>query len=135
MFALDELNNRLKNHDFGMIDNDNISPEIKSNNLKNNTIEMSASEMWTFVRHFGIIIGNLIPEGDLPWLLWIISRQILALVCSTSIQKQCSITLTNLVQEHNYSARKILKRKLTATDHHLIHYGSVMDQSSPLIFM
>ena len=45
---------------------------------------MSASEMWTF----DIIVGDLIPSDDEVWQLYLNIRQILALVTSTSIQRE-----------------------------------------------
>lgn len=60
IFTLNVPNNRLEAHDSGPIDCDNVPPQIHHEHLKNNNIKMSAAEMWTFVKHFGIIIGDLI---------------------------------------------------------------------------
>lgn len=64
IFTLAELNDRLRTHDFGMIDSRNIPPVISPERLKINNIEMSSSEMWVFVRHFGLIFGDMISEYD-----------------------------------------------------------------------
>ena len=132
-FTLNDLNNRIKLHDFGAIDADNAPPVIGADNLRNNNIKMSASEMWTFVRHFGIIVGDLIPSDDEVWQLYLNIRQILALVTSTSIQRESSAQLKNLIKEHHWLARHLLNRTLKATDHHLLHYPTVMNASGPLI--
>lgn len=132
-FVLNELNNRIRNHDFGPIDSDNIPPEISDSNLKNDNIKMSASEMWTFIRHFGLIAGDLMPEDDKIWSLYLNIRQILALITANTVDKNCHQLLKNLIREHHSLARYVLKRNLTAKDHHLIHYPTILKCSGPLI--
>lgn len=135
LFTLTMLNNRLRAHDFGLIDSDNVPPVIQHEHLKNDNIKMSASEMWTFVKHFGIIIGDLIPEDNTVWRRYLNLRQILTLVTATNIQRECSSLLKTLVAEHHWLVRSVLKRDLKPTDHHLIHYPTVMDACGPLVFM
>lgn len=133
IFTLIMLNNRLRSHDFGPIDSDNVPPEIHQEHLKNDNIKMSASEMWTFVRHFGLIVGDLVVEDDLAWRLYLNLRQILALVTATHTRREYSTLLRTLVTEHHSLARDVLERDLRPTDHHLIHYPTVMAASGPLV--
>lgn len=70
---------------------------------------MSVGEMLTFVRHFGIIIGDLIPKDDVVWRVYLNSRQILDIVSSRSLQRECKSILDNLVTEHHLLARFVLK--------------------------
>lgn len=132
-FTLATFNNRLRDHDYGPIDSDNIPPKIDKDRLQNDKIKMSASEMWTFVRHFGLIVGDLVPEDDPTWRLYLNLREILALVSSTKIQKGCTSLLRTLVAEHHKLARTELNRDLKPTDHHLVHYSTIMDASGPLV--
>lgn len=41
--------------------------------------------------------------------------------------------MKNLVAQHHYLAIHVLKRKLKATDHHLVHYPTVIETSGPPI--
>ncbi|XP_044005527.1 uncharacterized protein LOC122850442 [Aphidius gifuensis] len=132
-FTLNELNNCLKNFYYGIVDSDNVPPAIDSGALNKNKIKMSASELWTFVRYFGIIIGDLIPEDNAVWQVYLNLRQLLALVTSTTISKKHIPMLKNLVQQHNYLARNVLKRQLFNKDHHLIHYATIIDTSGPAV--
>ena len=60
-FSLDQLNSRMICHDWGLTNSGNIPSQILQKDLKNADIRVSASEMLSFVRHFGIFIGELIP--------------------------------------------------------------------------
>ena len=63
-FSLEQLNSRMMCHDWGLADSGNISPLIPEKNLKRDTIRMTASEMFVFIRHFGILDGDLVSEND-----------------------------------------------------------------------
>ena len=96
---------------------------------------MSASEMLIFIRHFGILVGDLVPENDSAWQIYIILRQILALVMSPSIQIECSIILRDLIKEHHVLVRNVLKRHLKPKDHFMIHLPRVMEHCDPLVHL
>ena len=94
---------------------------------------MSASEMLSFVRHFRIFIGELIPQDDVAWRLYIIIRKITDIVISPSIQIQCSTILRDLIKVHHLLARNALKRHLKPKDHFMIHFPTVMENCGPLV--
>lgn len=63
-FSLEDLNNRIQFFDYGPIEIKNRPPLITEHSLKSNNTticKMSASEMWCFVRFFGLMIGDLVP--------------------------------------------------------------------------
>lgn len=66
-FNLDDLTNRMKLHNRRLTESNSIPPEILEKDLKSNSIRMSAAEMYAFVRHFGIIFGDLVPIEDSAW--------------------------------------------------------------------
>ena len=74
-----------RNHDWGSADAGSIPLPILEKDLKNNNIRISAAEMHTFVRHFGILVGDLIPHEDLAWKIYIHLRKILTLLMSIPI--------------------------------------------------
>lgn len=135
LFTLDYLNNNIKSHDYSITNNSNIPTEISSNQLKNSTIKMSAAEMFTFVTHFGILVGHLIPLDDPVWQVYTILRQILAIATATRIQTGCSQFLRALVKEHHRLIKEVLGRHLRPKDHILLHMATVMDECGPLVNM
>lgn len=133
VFCLLELSSRMKAHDYGILETKNKPPEILANHLQTDSLKMSAGEMLTFIRHFGIIVGDMISEDDVVWRVYLNLRKILDIICSRSIQKECKSLLNDLVSEHHLLARRVLTRKLKAKDHHLLHYGTVLVASGPII--
>ncbi|XP_074112292.1 uncharacterized protein LOC141535999 [Cotesia typhae] len=133
LFSLVELTHRIKLYDFGEFDIRNKPPEILVSHLKCGSLKMSAGEMLTFVRHFGIIMGHLIPDEDIVYRLYLNILEILDIILSRSVHKQCRGLLTSLVSEHHLLSSSIFKRKFKTKEHNMIHYDTVMHESGPLI--
>ncbi|XP_022179736.1 uncharacterized protein LOC111040227, partial [Myzus persicae] len=74
-FTLETLNHRIKFFNYGSTDIRNRPPLLLENTLKSNsnTIKMSASEMWNFVRYLGLLIGDLVDVESEYWcFIWFI---------------------------------------------------------------
>ena len=131
-FSFIELNSLLKSYDWGITDSGSIPPPILEKDLKKDEIRMSATQMHTFVRHFGVLVAKFVPEDDPVWQIYIILRQILGIVCSQSIQIEYTV-LQNLIKEHNSLVRQLLKRTSKSKDHIVIHYPRMVAECCPLI--
>ena len=130
-FTLEILNARIRSFNYGS--NTNKPPEILLNRLKGNlTLKMSAAEMLCFVRYFGLIIGDLIPELDEHWKLFKYLRQILDILLSPRIVKSHIKCLENLIEKHHQLYVQLfgfLKPKY----HFLIHYPRILKQNGPCV--
>jgi len=62
-FSLSILNSRIKYFSYSNFEK-NKPPSITKNHLINGCIIFSASEMLCLVRHFNLIIGDLVPRND-----------------------------------------------------------------------
>lgn len=63
--TLQELNDRITYFDYGPIDKKNMPPPLSNTfSQKNKKISMTAKEMWTFVLHFGLMMGACILSND-----------------------------------------------------------------------
>lgn len=69
--------------------------------LKNKNLGYSASEMACLVRHFSLIIGDLVPIANKVWDLYLILCQIVNIVSMSDMQKDCVNLLKTLIEEHN----------------------------------
>lgn len=58
--------------------------------IRKNIIRLSASEMMSLVRYFGLLIGDFVPQNEPVWYLYLSLRTILDILTSTSFQKECS---------------------------------------------
>lgn len=134
MFSLQVLNERILFFDFGP-DKGSKPSVLNMDHIKKSTVKLSASEMMSFVRYFGLIIGDFIPQNDPVWELYILMRKIFDILISTSFQKGCSELLQTLVAEHNELYIKYSKSHLKPKFHYLLHYHSMMDKFGPLILL
>lgn len=129
-FTLEELNNIMVSFDYGPYCG-NIPPLISENNMKNGKIKMSASEMLTFVRNFGLMVGHCVPHDDSVWKFYLIVRQLLDLLLSTGFQKDCINLLRTLIEEHNRTFINLFKKPLKPKAHNLVHYPEIITASGP----
>jgi len=134
-FTLEALNHRIKIFNYDPTDIRNRPPLLSENTLKSNskTIQMSASEMWNFVRYLGLLIGDLVDVESEYWSLYILLKKILDIVTSNCIGPECPSLLEVLISEHNDLYLKLTKLNLKPKFHHLINYPMVMRKVGPLI--
>lgn len=99
--------------------------------LKKKYMAMSASEMLIFVLHAGLIFGDLIPEGDKHWNLYILLRNILVVVLKKSVSYELSDLLAVLVEEHHELFSNLFG-KLKPKYHNLLHYPRIMKMVGPV---
>lgn len=131
-FSLETLNERIKNFDYGP-DNSSKPVTISPDNLKKQNIRQSASEMCTLVRYFGLLVGDLVPENNSVWNLYLLLKQILDLVLSNSLQKGSCELLEVLISEHHQLYLQYSGKSLTPKFHFLLHYPDMIRRFGPLV--
>lgn len=89
------------------------------------------SEMLYFVRHFALIIGDLVPEEEEIWQLYIRLLNILEIITAPFVDRNLTIYLKILIAEHHelYCIFKQLKPK----HHFMVHYPRVLNLIGLLI--
>jgi len=95
LFSLETLNSRKMNFNYGPIEVGNISPPIKIVHLKKIHLKMSAREVMTFVHFLPLMIGDLIPENDEFWALFLILLQIIDIFYHTHLLIMQFLILSN----------------------------------------
>jgi len=95
-------------------------------------LKMTASEMLCFVRMFGVLMGDHVPENDPFWYLYLLLRKIVDIATSKSVCREDGVALQCLVEEHNRLFLQLSKTTWKPKFHHLIHYNRVMLRSGPL---
>lgn len=131
-FSLEILNNRIISFNYGP-DRRNTPPIITLDHLQRNTLKMSAAETLCFVRYFGLLVGDLIPDHDAIWNIYICLRKIMDIVMSTVINKSDSDLLKSLISEHNFLYLAYSKKSLTPKFHYLTHYPQMLIKFGPLV--
>lgn len=130
----DTLNCRIFYFDYGPICT-NKPPAVKGENVKNGTLKYSSSEMLTFVFTAGAIFGDLIPENDSMWDLYVILREILVILMSPHLLINDVKRLEVLIAEHHELYMHLFKTHLKPKHHHMIHYPGIIKKFGPLVYL
>jgi len=131
-FTLDQLNDRMSVFDYGSIDKFSEPPYIIQKYLDNLTLKMSATQTLCFVKYFGLLIGDLVPEYDSFWLLYKLLREILDIVFAKSNHINYPNILRVLINEHHKLYLQITNDNLKPKYHHLVHYPAFMASFGPV---
>lgn len=131
-FTLQLLNHRIQNFEWdSRITN---KPQIISESRfkKGMSMKMSAAEMLTFVRYFGLIIGDQVPKEDECWKLYLYLRRIIDIVTSPRVIAQDAKDLEKLIEKHN-SLYLHLFGALKPKFHILTHYPRLLLELGPFV--
>jgi len=130
-FSIDTLNDRVQYFDFGLDSGNRISL-ITMDHLRKEKFKMSASEMYCFVRHLGLIIGDLVPEDNEFWRLYLLLVQILDIIASPSFGRNVSPYLAALISEHHSLYINLSGTWLKPKFHLMLHICRVLALLGPL---
>jgi len=113
-------------------DKGNKPSVLSIDNIQKNNIKLSASEMLSFIRYFGVLIGDF-PRNDPVWCIYILLRQIIDLTTSTTLQKECCELIQTLVAEHNDLHLKYNIQHFRPKHHFILHYHTMIKKFGPLV--
>jgi len=100
-FTLDQLNNRIFVFNYGFIGKSYKPSFILQKHLDNLTLKMNATQTLCFVKYFGLLVGDLVPENDSFWLLYRLLREIIDIVFAKNNHKNHPNILRALINEHH----------------------------------
>ncbi|CAG5085110.1 Protein of unknown function [Cotesia congregata] len=119
-FPLSELNDRLTMYDYGPIDCSNKPPLIREEDIKNESkLKMTASELTTFVKLFGILIKDLVDKSNPCWDLYVLLPEIFDFTLAKKVTKEQILELNlfdycnlpNVLRDRNISVTKWVEFK------------------------
>lgn len=135
-FTLNHINNRIKYFRIAQTDLGSTIPLLKSEQIsKKKLIIISASEMLALCYYLGILIGDLVPEGDKCWDLYILLHQILQILLDTIFSTDTLSHLTVLIQEHHELFCELFETPLKPKHHFLLHYPTIISKVGPLRYL
>lgn len=128
-FTLQTLNTRIQFYDFSF---KNKPPSILKSQIFQKNVIMSAAEMLNFVQNFSLIIGDLIPEGNEVWDLYLTFLDIIEIINSKVVLPEHSDLLKVLIEEHHTLYIQLFGN-LKPKFHFLTHYPRLLRKVGPLI--
>lgn len=132
-FTLETLNDRILNFNYG--DSGDKPSLITADRIRNQKLKMSASETMFFVRHFGLLIGDLVPEHNEIWKFYRILATILDIVMAPYVRQELTKYLSTLIAEHHEIYCVLFSKTLKPKHHFMIHYPRIMNLIGPMINM
>lgn len=127
---MNTLNGRIKNFCYGS-ENVNKPPEIKLEKLISKPdLTMSAAEILTFVRYFGLMMGDLIPRSDEHYELYISLREVSDILFAPYVTTYDSNSLVEKIK-NVHDLYKQFYGKLKPKMHFLTHYPRNLLNNGP----
>ncbi|KMQ89723.1 hypothetical protein RF55_10617 [Lasius niger] len=135
-FSLETLNNRIIYFDYGPVELSNAVPQIKKEHLTTGKLKFSASEMLCFIRYFGLMLGDLVPEDAESWHLYLKLKSIVDIVTTPYVNLRSLSYLSTLISEHHEIYLIVFPQATLKPKHHyMLHYPEVMRRVGPLWFI
>jgi len=130
--SFEVLNSRIQCFDYGLEEASNKPPVIVRFTHPTDSFNMKAIEMLTLVKYFSLMVGDLVPEGDDVWGLYLILCQVIQFVCASSITGGEISLLRTLIAEHHELYVELFHDSLKPKHHFMVHYPSAIQSLGPL---
>lgn len=128
-FSLEQLNQRILAFPYQEWGNKLV--EIQKNHLKKK-LKMSSAENMTLARNFTLLIGDLVPQDNSCWDLFLKLKKALDLIMDNVPRINSHKYLKVLISEYLNCLNEVFPASIKPKHHHLIHYPRVLSQMGPL---
>jgi len=131
-FSLEIFNARLQHFDCGQNFEKNKPISISSNALNAQNLIISASEMVFLIEHLDILIGDLVPVNNTVWEVFLVLREIINIIMSTSFTLETTQFLETLISKHHLLYMEVFAEPLKPKHHFVVHYPRLLRKLGPL---
>ena len=104
-------------------------------NIRDLKLVMSASETLFLVRDFAFFWGDVVPEDNEMWLLYLSLRDFVGLITSPTMEKIESQSIELLASELNERSRSTIGENNSIKLHLFLHYPSIFKEVGPLVHL
>ena len=135
-FSMSTLNDRLKRFDFGYSELSDVPSEIDEKVIRTvSKIRQSASKMWTLAVYFPLLVGDLVPEDDEHFNLFLTLIKVCTIATSWEIAPDAISYLGILIEEHHTQFRILYPdHTIIPKMHYMLHYQSQILRYGPLVY-
>lgn len=130
-FTIDFFNERIESYDFGATKNK--PPVINMEMLFNcDKLKYSASEMMNLICNLNGIIGDVVPENNQHWRLYLLVREILSILNLNHCNEDICNYLDDLITEHHELFMELFDEHLRPKFHFASHYSYILRNIGPI---
>lgn len=133
-FSVDTLNQKICSFQYGP-DNGDKPVTLSILNLRKGNLRLSASEMSTFCRYFGVMFGTFVPRESCYWKVYITLMRVLNFAMSPIFLRRQLVFFNHLVSELCEMYKILFNETLKPKFHNLLHYASAMERFGPLRYL
>lgn len=134
LFTIDDLNKAILAFPYKWSDNTNKPHVLPQSLLGRKTIGGNAHENWSLLRFLPFLIGSLVPEDDLAWLVLMDLKDIVELVVAPVHTDESISYLESKIVEHRQRYEELFPGvRLLPKHHYLEHYPQMIRCFGPLV--
>ena len=134
LLSLEEFNDRIETFNYSEIDKQNKPQVTKIKPLTNYRVKQTACEMWNLLRLLPFLIGDVIPDENPVWEVYIEFLDIIERICAPSFTTNDLIYLQQLTDEFFTHYRDVFPANvLKPKAHFLSHYPAMIARFGPLV--
>lgn len=134
-FTLDTLNARITSYNYGVPDARNKPCTYTMQKLRSpdGGPGQKAGQTWCLLRHIGLMLGDLVTEGDEHWELLLQLCEVMDILFSTVISQEDTVYVVQLIHDHHALFLELFPdRHLKPKHHFLCHYAVAFKEIGPL---
>ncbi|XP_026676119.1 uncharacterized protein LOC113465644 [Diaphorina citri] len=130
-FTISILNDKISSFEYGP-DKADKPVTLSILNLRKGNLRLTASEMCTFCKYFGVMVGPFVPQDDRFWSIYILLMRVINF-CLSPVFLPCQLAyFKHLVSDLCESYTSLFNVNLKPKFHNLLHYASAMERFGPL---
>ncbi|KAJ1521727.1 hypothetical protein ONE63_003368 [Megalurothrips usitatus] len=131
-FSVETPCERVNGFNYGPLEQGNKPPtrRFSFDRFLNCSLNLSASKMICLTRYLGEMVGDLIPEGNSAWKLYLLLHDILDIIMCPVVEPGIDIHLSTLISEHHRYVN--LFGDLKPKHHFMLHYPHMLKRNGPL---
>lgn len=132
LLSLDDLNQHLASHDYGITETKNKPSFFKLDS--GNSVGQKAMQAWCLIRHVPFIVAPEIEEDNAYWELLLKLLDIMDIIFSPQLTPGLIAQLSVLIEDHHAHFRETFpERRLLPKHHFMVHYPTCLRKIGPLI--
>jgi hypothetical protein len=112
-------------------DQKNKPGRISKENIAEQHMKTSSSEMMTLIRYLSVMVGEKVPLEDSVWQLYLYLREITDFLLKTKLVRGSHLYLKLLIESFNECFLNLTASHLRPKFHFLTHYPNFINRSGP----
>lgn len=133
--TLEILNARKRLFPYGPLEINNNSRDLSQKRIEQSNLEMTASEIWSFVHFLPLMIGDLIPHTNEHWKLLCLMLKVVDGCLLSKYSPENLTKLENDIAEHHELYVRLYGKTLKPKHHFMCHYPTAIKRCGPLKYL